>query len=80
MLFGFNTNATNIIINNLDAIDWIVLTDEDKITVYRGKRTTNQHEKAANGMLAVSFKSDKKSNLFYFLTDGIGANLTKNIE
>jgi signal transduction histidine kinase len=35
MLFGFNTNATNIIINNLDAIDWIVLTDEDKITVYR---------------------------------------------
>jgi hypothetical protein len=30
MLFGFNTNATNIIINNLDAIDWIVLTDEDK--------------------------------------------------
>jgi glucose-6-phosphate-specific signal transduction histidine kinase len=35
MLFGFNTNATNIIINNLDAIDWIVLTDEHKITVYR---------------------------------------------
>jgi hypothetical protein len=48
MLFGFNTNATNIIINNLDAIDWIVLTDEDKITVYRVLQELNQHEKIAN--------------------------------
>jgi hypothetical protein len=35
MLFGFNTNSTNVIINNIDAIDWTILTNEHKITVYR---------------------------------------------
>ena len=77
MLFGFNTNSTNVIINNMDAIDWTLLTNEHKITVYRvlQELLVNMKKHSHCSLAVISFLFDKKSITIKYTDNGLGAKL-----
>jgi glucose-6-phosphate-specific signal transduction histidine kinase len=53
MLFGFNTASTNVIINNIDDIDWTIIEDEHQITIYRVLQELLVNMKNSQSSLAV---------------------------
>lgn len=77
MLFGFNTNSTNIIINNIDAIDWTVQTNENKITLYRvlQELLVNMKKHSQCSIAVFSFTADKNKITVNYTDNGLGANL-----
>jgi tetratricopeptide (TPR) repeat protein len=76
MVFGFNTISTNIIINNLDDVNWAILTDEHKITVFRvlQELLVNMKKHSQCGLAVLSFTSSKKTITIAYTDDGLGVN------
>lgn len=76
MVFGFNTISTNIIINNLDDVNWAILTDEHKINVFRvlQELLVNMKKHSHCRLAVLSFTSSKKTITIAYTDDGLGVN------
>lgn len=81
MLFGFNTASTNIIINNLDAVNWTILTNEHKITVHRvlQELLVNMKKHSQCSLVVLSFTSSKRTMTISYTDDGLGVHLVNKV-
>jgi signal transduction histidine kinase len=79
MISGFNTNSVNILIYEVDTINWLAMADIKKITVYRilQELLINMKKHSKSSLVVLSFKT-YETNLYVKYTDnGIGAAIEK---
>ena len=77
VMSDFNTETTNIIINGLDTINWTLIDNTIKITVYRviQELLVNMKKHSKSNLVVFSFKKNKDIMAIRYTDNGIGANL-----
>ncbi|MBG6112043.1 signal transduction histidine kinase [Flavobacterium sp. CG_23.5] len=77
MMSGFNTTAIHVLINGLDIINWSVVEDTKKITVYRilQELLVNMKKHSKSSLVLISFKKNDKKIQIDYSDNGVGATL-----
>ena len=77
VMSDFNTETTNIIINGLDTINWTLIDNTIKITVYRviQELLVNMKKHSKSNLVVFSFEKNKDIMAIRYTDNGIGANL-----
>jgi signal transduction histidine kinase len=79
MLSAYNTGKRNIIVTNLESIDWEIIDDIKKITIGRVLQelmvNMKKHSKAA--LVGIKFETDQKSILINYTDNGVGCEKTE---
>lgn len=77
MMSDFNTETTNIIIKGLDTINWNLINNTIKITVYRviQELLVNMKKHSKSNLVVFSFEKNKDMMAIRYTDNGIGANL-----
>jgi nitrate/nitrite-specific signal transduction histidine kinase len=79
MISGFNTNSVNILIYEIDTINWLVMSEIKKITIYRilQELLINMKKHSKSTLVVLSFKI-YENNLYVEYTDnGTGVAIEK---
>lgn len=76
MLLDFNTPTISIIINGLESIEWSLIEDTKKITLYRilQELLVNMKKHSQCSIVVVLLKKDKKTLHLNYSDNGIGFN------
>ncbi|WP_317191336.1 sensor histidine kinase [Flavobacterium agrisoli] len=80
MLATYNTNTRNIIINNIDTVNWPIIDDIKKVTLYRvlQELMVNMKKHSEATLVVLTFDvSTPKSLLFYYVDNGNGCLITQ---
>ena len=82
MLSAYNTNERNIIINNLEDINWELIDDTKKITINRilQELMVNMKKHSRASLVLIKFESDQKSILIHYTDNGQGCDKTKMVK
>ncbi|WP_264553917.1 tetratricopeptide repeat-containing sensor histidine kinase [Flavobacterium sp. N2038] len=79
MFSAYNTSKRNIIVTNLESIDWEIIDDIKKITIGRVLQelmvNMKKHSKAA--LVGIKFETDQKSILINYTDNGVGCEKTE---
>jgi signal transduction histidine kinase len=79
MISEFNTNTVMIMIYGIEMIDWQIMTDTKKITVYRviQELLINMKKHSESTLVVLSFKKDQKIVQLNYTDNGVGATFKK---
>jgi signal transduction histidine kinase len=79
LLLSYKTEAVNVITRNSSKIDWEVLTDIKKITLYRvlQELMTNMRKHSKASIVVLSFNQSHKTISITYKDNGLGATLIK---
>ncbi|UQD57554.1 tetratricopeptide repeat-containing sensor histidine kinase [Flavobacterium sp. K5-23] len=79
MMAGFNTEATNIILNGLDTINWSSIENTKKITVYRvlQELLVNMKKHSKSSLVVIFFKINENKICLDYTDNGVGATFDK---
>ncbi|KQX13592.1 histidine kinase [Flavobacterium sp. Root420] len=79
MLSVYNTNERNIIITNLENIDWESIDDTKKITISRilQELMVNMKKHSMANLVLIKFESDPKSIVIHYTDNGKGFEKSK---
>lgn len=82
MLSAYNTNERNIIVNNLEDINWELIDDTKKITINRilQELMVNMKKHSRASLVLIKFESDQKSILIHYTDNGQGCDKTKMVK
>ena len=82
MLSAYNTTERNIIVNNLEDINWEIIDDTKKITINRilQELMVNMKKHSRASLVLIKFESDPKSILIHYTDNGIGCEKTKMVK
>lgn len=82
MLSTYNTTERNIIVNNLEDINWELIDDTKKITISRilQELMVNMKKHSKASLVLIKFENDPKSILIQYTDNGIGCEKTKMIK
>ncbi|MBF4465423.1 ATP-binding protein [Flavobacterium sp. LC2016-12] len=82
MLSTYNTTERNIIVNNLEDINWEIIDDTKKITISRilQELMVNMKKHSKASLVLIKFENDPKSILIQYTDNGIGCEKTKMIK
>jgi signal transduction histidine kinase len=79
MLLAYDTKERNIIINNLEDINWEIIDDTKKITISRilQELMVNMKKHSKASLVLIKFENDHKSILIHYTDNGVGCEKTK---
>ena len=79
MLSTYNTSERNIIVNNLEDINWELIDDTKKITISRilQELMVNMKKHSKASLVLIKFENDHKSILINYTDNGVGCEKTK---
>lgn len=79
MISGFNTQSVNVIVNELDSINWNTLEKNKKIIVYRvlQELLVNMKKHSQCSLVVITFKKIKNKLQIDYSDNGLGAILDK---
>jgi signal transduction histidine kinase len=82
MLLAYDTNERNIIVNNLEDINWEIIDETKKITISRilQELMVNMKKHSTASLVLIKFENDHKSILIHYTDNGIGCEKTKMIK
>ncbi|MNX75794.1 Sensor histidine kinase ComP [compost metagenome] len=82
MLLAYDTNERNIIVNNLEDINWEIIDETKKITISRilQELMVNMKKHSKASLVLIKFENDHKSILIHYTDNGIGCEKTKMIK
>jgi len=82
MLSAYNTSERNIIVNNLEDINWEIIDDIKKITISRilQELMVNMKKHSKANLVLIKFESDQKSILINYTDNGKGCEQTKMVK
>lgn len=83
MLLAYDTSERNIIVNNLEDINWEFIDDTKKITISRilQELMVNMKKHSKASLVLIKFENDHKSILIRYTDNGVGcekSKMTKN--
>lgn len=79
MLSAFNTNERNIMVNNLETINWETIDDIKKVTISRvlQELMVNMKKHSQANLVVIKFESDPKSIFINYTDNGVGCEKSK---
>ncbi|PKH68196.1 ATP-binding protein [Flavobacterium sp. ALD4] len=79
MISGFNTDTVNILIYEVDTVNWLAMADIKKITVYRilQELLINMKKHSKSSLVVMSFKIYENNLHIEYTDNGIGAAIEK---
>ena len=79
MLSTYNTNERNIMVTNLESINWEIIDDIKKITISRvlQELMVNMKKHSQAKLVVIKFESDQKSIIINYTDNGKGAEKSK---
>ncbi|CAA9202340.1 hypothetical protein FLA105534_04027 [Flavobacterium bizetiae] len=79
MLSTYNTNERNIMVTNLESINWEIIDDIKKITISRvlQELMVNMKKHSHANLVVIKFESDQKSIIINYTDNGKGAEKSK---
>ncbi|WP_428228721.1 tetratricopeptide repeat-containing sensor histidine kinase [Flavobacterium sp.] len=82
MLSAFNTSERNIIVTNLEDIDWEIIDAIKKITISRilQELMVNMKKHSEANLVVIKFENDQKSILINYTDNGKGCEKTKMVK
>ncbi|WP_317044608.1 tetratricopeptide repeat-containing sensor histidine kinase [Flavobacterium frigidimaris] len=82
MLLAYDTKERNIIVNNLEDINWEIIDDTKKIAISRilQELMVNMKKHSKASLVLIKFENDHKSILIHYTDNGIGCEKTKMIK
>jgi signal transduction histidine kinase len=82
MLSLYNTDGTNVIVNNLDKISWDGIDEIKKITIYRilQELMVNMRKHSEASLVVVKFDQNQKNIFIDYVDNGIGCAKNKIIK
>lgn len=82
MLSAYNTSQRNIIVNNLEDINWEIVDETKKITINRilQELMVNMKKHSNASLVLIKFESDPKSILIHYTDNGKGSDKTKMVK
>ncbi|MBB4801545.1 signal transduction histidine kinase [Flavobacterium nitrogenifigens] len=74
MLSAYNTKERNIMVTNLEQINWETIDDMKKITISRilQELMVNMKKHSGANLVVIKFESDQKSILINYMDNGVG--------
>jgi signal transduction histidine kinase len=82
MLLAYDTQERNIIVNNLEDINWEIVDETKKIAISRilQELMVNMKKHSKANLVLIKFENDHKSILIHYTDNGIGCEKTKMIK
>jgi signal transduction histidine kinase len=82
MLSTYNTSERNIMITNLDDINWEIVDDVKKVTISRilQELMVNMKKHSMANLVVIKFENDQKSILINYTDNGKGSEKTKMVK
>ncbi|WP_337966867.1 ATP-binding protein [uncultured Flavobacterium sp.] len=82
MLSTYNTSERNIMITNLDDINWEIIDDVKKVTISRilQELMVNMKKHSMAKLVVIKFENDQKSILINYTDNGKGSEKTKMLK
>ncbi|WP_369804783.1 ATP-binding protein [Flavobacterium sp. 9] len=82
MLSTYNTSERNIMITNLDDINWEIIDDVKKVTISRilQELMVNMKKHSMAKLVVIKFENDQKSILISYTDNGKGSEKTKMVK
>jgi len=82
MLLAYDTKERNIIINNLEDINWEIIDDPKKIAISRilQELMVNMKKHSKASLVLIKFENDHKSILIHYTDNGVGCEKTKMVK
>ena len=79
MLSTYNTSERNIMVTNLESINWEIIDDIKKITISRvlQELMVNMKKHSQANLVVIKFESDQKSIIINYTDNGKGAEKSK---
>jgi len=79
MLSNYQTNARNVMVTNLESIDWENIDDVKKITISRilQELMVNMKKHSHANLVVLKFESDQKSIFINYMDNGVGCENDK---
>lgn len=79
MLSTYQTNDRNVMVTNLESIDWETMEDAKKITISRilQELMVNMKKHSKANLVVIKFDSDEKSILINYTDNGVGCEKTE---
>lgn len=77
MMSGFNNNNVNVLINDIDTINWVSIESNTKITVYRvlQELLVNMKKHSQCSLVVLTFKKNENKLQIDYSDNGIGATI-----
>lgn len=82
MLLAYDTKERNIIINNIEDINWEIIDDPKKIAISRilQELMVNMKKHSKASLVLIKFENDHKSILVHYTDNGVGCEKTKMVK
>jgi signal transduction histidine kinase len=77
MMSGFNNNNVNVLINDIDTINWVSIESNTKITIYRvlQELLVNMKKHSQCSLVVLTFKKNENKLQIDYSDNGIGATV-----